>query len=76
MSPAELMFARKIRSVFDKLLPGRKQKSYKNTKNPNKYFRPGDKVFLRMFKRGKGFWEDGVITKRVGKAMYMVRSAK
>lgn len=47
MSPAELMFARKIRSVFNRLLPERK-KSYQNkTHQENmKYLRPGDKVFF------------------------------
>ena len=54
MSPAELMFARKIRSVFNRLLP-KKKRSYQNRmKQENmKYFRPGDKVFLKSYKMGK-----------------------
>ena len=77
MSPAELMFARKIRSVFNRLLP-KKKRSYQNRmKQENmKYFRPGDKVFLKRYKNGKEFWQDGVITQRVGKMLYMVKSKK
>ena len=76
MSPAELMFARKIKFVFNRLLP-KKKRSYQNrTKQENmKYFKPGDKVFLKSYKKGKEFWQDGIITQRVGK-MYMVKSKK
>ena len=50
-SPAELMFSRKIRSVFDRLLPVRKNTKFvtnksKDTKTNTKHFRPGDKVFF------------------------------
>ena len=77
MSPAELMFARKIRSVFNRLLP-KKKRSYQNrTKQENmKYFRPGDKVFLKSYKSGKEFGQNGVITQRVSKMLYMVKSKK
>ena len=77
MSPAELMFARKIRSVFNRLLP-KKKRSYQNrAKQENmKYFRLGDKVFLKSYKNGKEFWQDEVITQRVGKMLYMVKSKK
>ena len=72
MSPAELMFARKVRYVFNRLLP-KKKRSYQNrTKQENmKYFRPGDKVFLKSCKNGKEFWQDGV-----GKMLYMIKSKK
>ena len=79
MSPAELMFARKIRSVFDRLLPEKKNESYKNSarqKSTMQYFRPGDKVFFKIYRGGKDFWEDGLITKRIGKMLYMVKGAK
>ena len=33
-------------------------------------------VFFRMFKRRREFWEDSVITKRVGKVMYIILNAK
>ena len=48
ISPAELIFSRKIRSLFNRLLP-KKKRSYQNrTKQINmKYFRPGDEVFLK-----------------------------
>ena len=74
MSPAELMFARKIRSIFDRLLPDLKQEQSGNVKGTTKFFNSGDKVFFRMYQNGKGFWEDGVITRRIGTVMYKVRS--
>ena len=77
MSPAELMFARKIRSVFNRLLPKKKRSDQNRRKQEDmKYFRPGDKVFLKSYKNGKEFWQDDVITQRVGKMLYMVKSKK
>ena len=47
MSPAELMFARKIRSVFDRLLPSPPKKKYLKKDNTSvKIFKPGDKVYF------------------------------
>ena len=77
MSPAELMFARKIRSLINWLLPKKKRSDQNRTKQENmKYFRPRDKVFLKSYKNGKEFWQDGVITQRVSKMLYMVKSKK
>lgn len=41
MAPAQLIFGRKLRSVFIKLLAGRKQKNSNNSRSPTKYIRPG-----------------------------------
>ena len=69
-SPAELMFSQKSRSVYDRLLLVRKKitqiTNFKNTKYTPKYIRPGDKQFLKMYCGAKKFWEEGVISKRVG----------
>ena len=81
-SPAELMFSRKIRSVFDRLLPVRKNtkfvnNKYKNTEtNSTRKFRRGEKVFFLVYRGGKEFWEDGVIEKRIGNVLYMVKCKK
>lgn len=76
MSPAELMFARKIRSVFDRLLPSPTKKYTKKSNFLCKFFKTGDKVFFKNFKNGKTFWDDGVISKRIGGIMYWVKSFK
>lgn len=70
------MFARKIKSVFNKLLPEWKVRTSRNQNNINKYFKPGDKVFLKMYQCGKEFWEDGVIKKWIEKMTYMVQGQK
>ena len=36
----------------------------------------GVPVFLKSYKNGKEFWQDGIITQRVGKMLYMVKSKK
>ena len=46
MSPAELMFARKIRSIFDKLIPLKKQGNKKKINTSNKTYSPGEKVYF------------------------------
>lgn len=76
MAPTELI--RKVRSVFDKLLPGLKQKkkTSNNTRSEIKYFTLGDKVFHRMFKKGIEFWGDCITSKMVGRVIYKTSSIK
>ena len=81
-SPAELMFSWKICSVFHRLLPVRKKKFtqitkiLKTQKYTPKYFRLRDKVFFKVYCGAKKFWEEGVISKRVGGMMYMLKGKK
>ena len=71
LPPAEVMFARKIRSVFDKLLP--KQKPPVRTSSlPKKRFLPGEKVYFLMYKDNKSYWELGEIRQRIGRMVYIV----
>lgn len=44
-SLAELMFTRKVRSVFDKLLPGKERASVR--KDDPKLFKTGDRMYMR-----------------------------
>ena len=75
MSPAELMFARKIRSVFDKLRPTENKRG--EIKNSNgKYFNPGEKIYFKNYKLGKATWEEGIIDKRIGKMLYLIKHPK
>ncbi|XP_014785323.1 uncharacterized protein K02A2.6-like [Octopus bimaculoides] len=52
MSPAELMFARKVKSVFDKLVRGKKKRKIAMA-NTTKLFKNGEKVFVRAYMNGK-----------------------
>lgn len=65
MLPAELMFARKVKSVSDKLLPSRKTRT--DNKNDTKSFKVHDKVLLREYRDGKETWEEGILSARIGK---------
>ena len=66
LSPAELEFTRKIRSVINRLLPSPMKKVVKEN-FVTKFYKPRDRVFFRNYRGGKSFWEDGIITKRLGR---------
>ena len=58
VSPAETMFARKIRSVFDKLLP-KQNKLRKTTLAPKKRFNPGEKNYFKKYQNSLlGTWNN------------------
>ena len=64
-SPVETMFARKVQSVLDRLIP--QQAKFK------KYFYPGDKVHFKAYKNNITFWEVGTIKQRIGELVYIVQ---
>lgn len=67
-----LMFARKIKSIFDKLLP--KEKTYKeNTKDSTQRFDVGNKIHFTVYKNGRESWQDGAVTKRIENIMYLIK---
>ena len=69
--PAETMFARKIRPVFEKLLP--KQASVcRTTTVPTKRYNPGDKIFFKAYSNNTSFWELGTMDKRIGNTTYII----
>ena len=70
MSPAELMFVRKIRPVFDKLLP--KQVRPPTSTIPKKAYLPGEKVFFQVQRNNTTSWEQGKIQKRIGQMVYLI----
>ena len=70
MAPAELMFARKIRPVFDKLLP--KHIKPPTSTIPKKVYLPGEKVFFQNQKDNVIFWELGKVQKRIGQMIYLI----
>ena len=71
MSPAELMFARKIQSVFDKLILSKK--GNKKKINTSKSYSPGEKIYFLNYHLGKATWLEGIIEKRIGNMMYIIK---
>ena len=63
---------------------GKRKKNYSNNKNfkNTKYapktpcLHPGDKVFFLMYCGAMELWEEGVINKRVGGIMHMLKGKK
>ena len=72
LPPAEVMFARKIRSVFDKLLPKQTKPRRINTV-PQKTLSTWRESFFQIFWDNKSFWEICTIEKRVGNMIYTIK---
>ena len=69
------MFARRIRSVFDKLIPSKK--SYiPAILVPRRKFNKNDKVFYKNYKNNTTTWEPGIIKERIGDMIYTVQGKK
>ena len=66
------MFVWRIQSVYNKLLPKQMKPGRRNIV-PRKRYNPGEKVFFRIFKENKSFWEAGTIKRRVGNMIYIVK---
>ena len=75
-SPAELMFARKIRSIFDRLLPDKKKKVTRKENFLVRHYSTGDKIYFKNFQKGKNYWMDGIIKKRIGNMVYTIQGPK
>ena len=52
MAPAEIMFDRKIHSVFDRLRPTEKKMVERKNTN-SKHYNPGEKIYFKNYKFGK-----------------------
>ena len=70
------MFARKVRSIFDRILPRPKKKIPKKVNFTTKNYKPGDKVFFRNYRNGKSYWEDGIVTKKIGTVIYIIKGKR
>ena len=68
------MFARKVKSVFDKLIP-REAKFQKTVSPHKKHFYPGDKVLFKAYKN-RTFWGVGTIKQRIGELVYIIQGPK
>ena len=69
------MFARKIKSAFDKFIP----KQYKtNTTDyvTRKRFIACQKILFKNFQKNMPYWEEGMILSRIGKMVYIIQGQK
>lgn len=57
--PTELMFTKRIRSIFDKLLPEKTRHKYERANKIRQ-----DKVHFKTNRNGKEGWEDGLVTRK------------
>ena len=71
-SPNEVMFARRIWLVYDKLLQKQTKPATASIVPTKKYY-PGEKVYFKMFKDNKSFSEAGMIEKRIGNVIYIIK---
>ena len=72
------MFARKIRSVFDELILSKKKKKKGNKKInvSNKTYSPEEKNYFLIYHLGKSTWLEGIVEKRIGNMMYIIRNPR
>ena len=61
--------------MFSIRQPNRK-KNYTKIKTNYKSYKEGDKVFFRNYQVGKWFWEDGIVTRRTGRVIYIIQGSK
>ncbi|CAH8568978.1 unnamed protein product [Schistosoma guineensis] len=72
-SPAEAMFGRRIRTVFDAMLPSKLVDE--RSRDPSiRNFSIGDKVYIKSY-IGKNRWEPGEVMQKLGRVLYKVRGA-
>ncbi|KAH9585992.1 hypothetical protein MS3_00007063 [Schistosoma haematobium] len=72
-SPAEAMFGRRIRAVFDAMLPSKLVDE--RSRDPSiRNFSIGDKVYIKSY-MGKNRWEPGEVVQKLGRVLYKVRGA-
>ncbi|KAK4472137.1 hypothetical protein MN116_000435, partial [Schistosoma mekongi] len=73
-SPAECMFGRKVRTIFNSMLPQQRtnKSNGESQQTTIRSFQVGEKVLIRSF-RGDRNWEPCVVERRIGKVLYLVR---
>ena len=75
VSPGETMFARNIKSVFDKLLP-KQDMLQKTTLAPKRRFNPVENIYFKKYQNHTSCWERGIIKKRICDMVYIVEGPK
>lgn len=83
-SPAEIMFNRKIRSIFDCLKPPKKTIIKRNVNMENQFnskmgakareFNVGDPVYVQVHSNNTWRWEEAVINEKIGNVNFMVET--
>ncbi|CAH8588966.1 unnamed protein product [Schistosoma rodhaini] len=73
-SPAVCMFGRKIRTIFDKILPPKKTtKPEQEYQTSDRSLKVGEKVMVKWYQSDQK-WKPGVIERRIGKVLYLIRT--
>ena len=75
MTPAVVMFARNIKSVFDKLLPNQSKPGNIN-KVTRKRLKIGEKVFFCIFQSDKSNWQTGTVDKQIRNMIYIIKGLR
>ena len=75
LSLAESMFARRIRSVFDKLIHSKKS-HIPAILVPRRKFNKNDKVFYKNYKNNTTTWESEIIKEGIENMIYTVQGKK
>ena len=76
LSPADLMLARKIRSVFEKVIPNKNKKFKKNNDDITKSLEPCEKICFKEYKNRNIGWKKGITETRNGRLVYIVKLRK
>lgn len=81
-SPAEILLGRKVRTVFDLLKPFNISTQNRNIKMEQQFnqkhgakhreFNIDDKIFVKIHKNNSWFWQEGIITERIGEVNYNI----
>ena len=74
--PVELMFTKKIRLVFDKLITTKNKKFKENNADITKFFKASKKIYFKEYKNGKVGWKGDIIEKQIGRLVYIIKHPK
>ena len=76
MTPANIIFTRKIRLVFDKLRPNKKKVEPTVQKNGNTFYEVCEKDFYGRYQTGKRKWEVGTIVQTNCRMIHLMKQTK
>ena len=76
MTPSEIMIARNIRLVFNKLIFNKEKVKCMAQKTGNKFLGSRWKGFYQIYQMGKKYWEVRTIIKRICRMIYLVKGPK
>ena len=69
-------FETKMRSVIDKLQHKKSKKFKENNADTTKFYKPYEKICFKEYKNRKVVWKEGIIEKRIGRLVYIIKHPK